>query len=171
MRRDLAWPPLHRPRGRSTGLHPICPCTVRPRVRENLERSRGTVRDRQNIECVPLVSEPLDDGDVGLAAAFAHRLQTKFSASPFEFVQHGNHQSRTGTTDWMSESDRTTVGIDLGWVCADVCQPSQDTGAKASLISTTSMSSIDNPVFFSACCVAGIGAVSILTGSAPRTDM
>jgi hypothetical protein len=35
------------------------------------------------------------------------------------------------------------------------------TGAKASLISTTSMSASESPVLRSACAVAGIGAVSM----------
>jgi len=42
--------------------------------------------------------------------------------------------------------------------------------AKASLISTTSVSSIDSPVLASAYSVAGIGAVSTQTGSAPRAE-
>ena len=45
------------------------------------------------------------------------------------------------------------------------------TGAKASLISTTSMSSIVSPVLSRAHAVAGIGADSIITGSSPRTVM
>ena len=45
------------------------------------------------------------------------------------------------------------------------------TGAKASLISTVSIRSIDIPVRLRPCWIAGIGAVSIITGSAPRTDM
>ena len=49
------------------------------------------------------------------------------------------------------------------------CQAST-TEAKASLISTTSMSFFVMPVFANAYSVAGIGAVSIQTGSAPRTD-
>src|SRR5439155_9994825 len=44
------------------------------------------------------------------------------------------------------------------------------TDANASLISTRSMSASVMPAFSSACAVAGIGAVSIHTGSAPRTD-
>ena len=45
------------------------------------------------------------------------------------------------------------------------------TGANASLISTVSISSIDSPARLSACWVAGIGADSIMTGSAPRAEM
>src|ERR1700716_411278 len=44
------------------------------------------------------------------------------------------------------------------------------TGAKASLISTRSMSSIVIPAFFSAYAVAGIGADSIRIGSSARTE-
>ncbi len=44
------------------------------------------------------------------------------------------------------------------------------TGAKASLISTRSMSSIVRPVFFRAWAVAGMGAVSMRMGSSPRTE-
>ena len=45
------------------------------------------------------------------------------------------------------------------------------TGAKASLISTRSMSSIDIPARSSARFVAGIGAESIMIGSSAITDM
>ncbi|CPU61597.1 Uncharacterised protein [Mycobacteroides abscessus] len=45
------------------------------------------------------------------------------------------------------------------------------TGANASLISTTSMSSMVRPVFSSAYRVAGIGPVSMNTGSSPRALM
>ena len=45
------------------------------------------------------------------------------------------------------------------------------TGAKASLISTMSISSIDRPVLSNAYRVAGIGPVSMRTGSAPRQLM
>jgi len=48
------------------------------------------------------------------------------------------------------------------------CQAST-TEANASLISTTSMSAMDSDAFFKACAVAGMGALSMKTGSSPRT--
>ena len=56
-----------------------------------------------------------------------------------------------------------------GSACRSRCQAST-TEAKASLISTRSMSASVRPLLDSAYCVAGMGAVNIQMGSAPRTE-
>src|SRR3546814_4786372 len=40
-------------------------------------------------------SKPLDDGDVGLAAAFAHRLEAILAAGGIEHAEQGRHQLRS----------------------------------------------------------------------------
>src|SRR6516164_7834641 len=115
--------------------------------------------------------KPFDDGDVGLPAAFTHGLQPVPAPGTLQFVQQRGHQPSAGAADRMAEGDGSAVGVDPLRSASSSASHASTTGANASLISMASKSSIDMPVRFSACWVAGIGAVSIMTGSPPRTDM
>src|SRR5947199_3689851 len=57
--------------------------------------------------------EPLDDGDVGLAAALAHRLQAVAAAGALELVQQRGHEPGAGRAERVAETDRTAVHVDL----------------------------------------------------------
>ncbi len=116
-------------------------------------------------------SEALDDRDVGGAAALAHRLQTVATAGALQGVQHrGEQLAPVAPRGWPS-AIAPPFGLTFAGVGTGLLQPRHHHGANASLISTVSMSSIDRPVFFSAYSVAGIGPVSMNTGSAPRALM
>src|ERR1700736_5374077 len=61
-------------------------------------------------------SQPLDDGDVGLAATLAHRLQPVSAAGALELVQHRRHQPGTRCAEGMTEGEGAAVDVDLGQV-------------------------------------------------------
>ncbi len=69
--------------------------------------------------------EPLDDRDVGGAAALAHRLQPVATAGAFQLVEHGGEQLGAGGAERMTERDGATVGIDPLRVRLDLLEPSQ----------------------------------------------
>src|ERR1700731_5066630 len=69
--------------------------------------------------------EPLDDRDVGGAAALAHRLQAVAAAGAFQLVEHGGEKLCPGGTQRMTECDRATVWVDLFRVGLDLLEPGQ----------------------------------------------
>jgi len=118
--------------------------------------------------------DALDDGGVGHAAALAHGLQavTEYRGPPCGGRARSSAGRRTrragGRWRWAPPP-----GFEPGRVGACLGQPGQrQPGRNASLTSNAPMSPTDRPDFFSAFRVAGIGAVSMITGSsagpAPR---
>jgi NAD(P)H-dependent flavin oxidoreductase YrpB (nitropropane dioxygenase family) len=68
------------------------------------------------ISDLPTVAElvDLDDGDVGLAAALAHRLEAVAAAGALELVEQGGHETHTGgAAQRMAEGDGAAVDVDL----------------------------------------------------------
>jgi hypothetical protein len=87
---------------------------------------------------------------------------------------------KAGINTWQSNYKARTrrqypkirqAGCKMNWLCLsdpwDVNPQASTTEAKASLISMTSISSRLKPARLNTCCVAGIGASSINTGSEP----
>src|SRR4051812_11379921 len=72
------------------------------------------------------LAQPLNDRDVGLTAAFAHRLQAVTAAGALELVQHRRHQTRAGRAERVTERDRAAVHIHLGEVGAGFLLPGED---------------------------------------------
>src|SRR5438270_7799956 len=70
-------------------------------------------------------AEPFDDGDVGLAAAFAHGLQAVAAAGALELVEQGCHQADAGGAQRVAQGDGATVDVDLGEVGARLPLPRQ----------------------------------------------
>src|SRR3546814_6684361 len=56
-------------------------------------------------------SKPLDDGDVGLAAAFAHRLEAILAAGGIEHAEQGRHQLGAARAERVAERDRAAVNV------------------------------------------------------------
>jgi hypothetical protein len=50
---------------------------------------------------------------VGLAAAFAHGLQTEASPAALQFMQQRAHQPGAGRAQWMAEGNRPAVDVGL----------------------------------------------------------
>ena len=71
-------------------------------------------------------SEPLDDGDVGLTAAFAHGLQAVALARALELMEHRGHQAGAGRAEGVAKRDGAAVHVGLGVVVSDVLQPGED---------------------------------------------
>ena len=61
-----------------------------------------------------VVSEPLDDGGVGHAAALTHRLQTVAGVALLERVDQRGHDARTAGAQRVSDGDRSAVDVRLG---------------------------------------------------------
>src|SRR5438132_13651226 len=69
--------------------------------------------------------EPLDDGHVRLAAAFAHGLQAVASSAPLELVQERGHEPRARRPDRMTEGDRAAVDVDPPEVGVELALPGE----------------------------------------------
>src|SRR5690349_13108525 len=71
-----------------------------------LSLSKGHV-DKLNL------LQPLEDRDVGLAAALAHDLEAVAAAGALELVEQGGHQAGAGGADRVAEGDAAAVDVDL----------------------------------------------------------
>ena len=60
--------------------------------------------------------QPLDDRDVRLAAALAHRLQAVAAVRALELVEQRGHEPGAGGAERMPERDRAAVDVHLGEV-------------------------------------------------------
>lgn len=67
--------------------------------------------------------DEFDDGGIGLATALAHRLQAVPEVSAAHVEDHVGEDAGTGTPERVTESDRTTVGVELVLGCADLLPP------------------------------------------------
>ena len=65
---------------------------------------------------IDVLVESLENGDVGLTPAFAHRLKAVASTGALELVQQCGHQPRAGGAERMSERDGPAVDVDFGEV-------------------------------------------------------
>src|SRR5262245_64681569 len=70
-----------------------------------------------------ILLEALEDGDVGLAAALAHRLEAVPAAGAVELVEQRGHETRARRAEWMAERDRAAVHVHLGEVEAGLLLP------------------------------------------------
>src|SRR5690606_6897635 len=59
------------------------------------------------------MSERLNDGDVGQAAALAHRLQAVALAAGAQCVHQGGHELRARGAQRMAQCDGATVDVEL----------------------------------------------------------
>ncbi len=57
------------------------------------------------------LAESLDDGGIGHAAAFTHRLQAVPSAALFERVDECCHDAGTTSAEWVTNGDGTAVHV------------------------------------------------------------
>jgi hypothetical protein len=115
--------------------------------------------------------QPLDDGGVGHAAALAHGLEAVAAAGALELVEQRGHElgvpeQPSGWPRAMAPPLTLTLAS-----CRGRCSFSQasTTEANASLISMRSMSSSVRPARSRTLRVAGMGPVSMVTGSTPTT--
>src|SRR5207248_2004394 len=60
--------------------------------------------------------QALDDGDVGLAAAFAHGLEAVTPAGALELVEQRGHEAGTSGAERVTEGDGAAVHVDLAEV-------------------------------------------------------
>src|SRR3954464_15991848 len=67
--------------------------------------------------------QPLDDRDVGGAAALAHRLQTVAAAGALQRMQHRREQLCARGTQRMAERDRAAAGVDFRVVDLELLHP------------------------------------------------
>src|SRR5271165_5838812 len=78
------------------------------------------------VQRAPHRLQPLDDGDVGLAAALAHRLETVTPPGALQFMQQRGHQARPCTADRMAERDCPAIGVDPLWIGVELGEPRQN---------------------------------------------
>ena len=82
-----------------------------------------------------LVFKRFNNGDVGDAATFAHRLEAPFFASSMQCMHKRGHKFCTSRTQWVAQCDGTTIDIELVWVSTCVLKPSHGYWSKASFTS------------------------------------
>src|SRR5579862_7872002 len=67
--------------------------------------------------------QPLDDGHIGLAAAFTHGLQAIALAACMQRMHQRRHQPRAGRAERMAQRDRAAVDVEARRVGASGLQP------------------------------------------------
>lgn len=86
----------------------------------NVDTARLIRRHRVSLLALP---QPFDDGGVGHAAAFTHRLQPVASAALFERVQQGGHDAGTAGAQRVPDGDGPTVDVGLAQIGSGVVSP------------------------------------------------
>jgi len=71
------------------------------------------------------LTQPLDDGGVGHAAALAHCLQPVPTPTLLKRIDERGHDASTAGAQRMSDGDRTAVDIGLGQIRPGVLRPGQ----------------------------------------------
>src|SRR5580693_8747196 len=71
-------------------------------------------------------SDPLDDRDVGLAAAFAYGQEAVAAAGALQGVDQGGEQTGAGGAERVAEGDRAAAHVDPAQVGAGLALPGQD---------------------------------------------
>src|SRR6185295_8540243 len=114
-------------------------------------------------------SQQLEDGGVGLATALAHRLEAVLNSLVPHVVQHRGHEAGAGTRERVTKCDRAAVGVELLLVSADVLQPGQRHRSER-LVDLEHADVVDRQARLLQRLLGGrIGAVSMITGSAPAS--
>src|SRR5690554_7974807 len=72
--------------------------------------------------------EALDDRDVRLTAALAHRLEAVAAARALKLVEHRHHELRAGCAEGMAEGDRAAVRVPLRHIRMKLLLPREDDG-------------------------------------------
>src|SRR5947209_7187462 len=80
----------------------------------SVARRHGGIAARKDAGSDEL--QALDDGDVGLAAAFAHGLEAVTPAGALELVEQRGHEAGTSGTERVTEGDGAAVHVDLAEV-------------------------------------------------------
>src|SRR4051794_20685771 len=103
----------------------MCRGLSSPTLRATSSASWGAGWTLRRPNCL---GEALDDGDVGLAAAFAHGLKAVAAAGALELVEQRGHQADAGGTQGVAQGDGAAVDVDLGQVGAGLFLPRQHDG-------------------------------------------
>ena len=128
----------------------------------------GRACPRRRSRVLPGSAEALDDRDVGLAAALAHRLQAVAAAGALELVEQRRHEPGAGRADRVAERDATAVDVDLLQRARRAPATRRARRRRTPRCTRTGRCRRrSSPVLSSACRVARIGPVSIQTGSSP----
>src|SRR5829696_4262956 len=80
---------------------------------------------RVEAQTVGTSVQRLHDGDVGDAAALAHRLQAEALAFAVERMNERGHQLRARRAEWMAQGDCAAVNVDAGGIRFELLQPSE----------------------------------------------
>src|SRR5437867_2726058 len=92
---------------------PIRPAPTTPTVRTFMAPSpRGPIRRPPPIGWDSAPAGRFDDHSDTLAAADAGGGQTVPPAAASQFQKQGQHQARSGGTQWVAQRDGTTVDVD-----------------------------------------------------------
>ena len=103
--------------------------------------------------------------------AFAHGLQPVAAAARCKRVQQRGHQPGAGGAERVAERDGAAARVEPLEVGSSLARPGERDGGEGLVDLEQSMSPIVRPVRARILPVAGIGAVSIVIGSSPRTTM
>src|SRR5437588_2684999 len=114
----------------STTVPPLITRSCMPAAPSPARMSGGNGRHGARFSPEFVVSQPLDDGHVGLAAPFAHGLEAVAAAGSLELVQQRGHQPRPGGTQRMTQRDGAAVDVDLVEVSACLLLPCQHDGCE-----------------------------------------
>ena len=114
--------------------------------------------------------DELDQRGVGRAAALAHGLQAVANSVVPHVMEHARHEHRARRAERVAERDRAAERVELALVGAGLGQPRQR-HRRERLVDLEHADLVEarRPALCSTFSVAGIGPVSISTGSAPVT--
>ena len=101
------------------------PMSLRTRFKERAARPRTAKRQREGGLAS---SEPLDDGHIGQAAAFAHRLRAVALATLAQRVHQRGHQLGARGAQRVTQRDGTAVHVGASWVGTERFEPGQRNG-------------------------------------------
>ncbi len=96
-------------------------------------------------------------------------LQTVASAGRFEVIDERGEQPCPGRAERVAECDGPAQWVELGGIGAQFVRPCQRDGREGLVHPKASRSSMPSPARSRTLRVAGIGAVSIISGSSPST--
>ena len=82
----------------------------------------------RQIEAPPEVAllgylERFNNGDVGDAATFAHRLQAPSLATGMQSMHKRSHKLCTCRAQWVAQRDGSSIDVELVWISTCVLQP------------------------------------------------
>src|SRR5215204_6102384 len=109
-----------------------------PRISSMPPRFRLSLRETPDFAAIWRVSplrveaqtvgtsvQRLHDGDVGDAAALAHRLQAEALAAAVERMNERGHQLCARRAQWMAQGDRPAVNVEAGGIRSELLHPGE----------------------------------------------